>query len=534
MSRNEYYNNPIISGFYPDPSICRVGEDYYLVNSSFEYFPAIPVWHSKDLVNWKQIGNAIDREEQGLDLDVNLSGGVQACTIRYHDGIFYITSTCVGKVWPSLKYNFIITATDPAGQWSKVHYIDDAPGIDSSLFFDDDGRAYFHANRQKLDVNELGDAEIWLQEIDLQSFQLIGEKKAIWDGTGGQFPEGPHIYKRNGFYYLLIAEGGTGHWHTTTFARATNIWGPYTPSPRNPILTHKHLSTSYPIQNVGHADIVETQNGEWYMVCLGVRPKGSYQVPKGIEVREGGHYNNLGRESFLLPIAWEDSISPIASPETGKVELLFKRPNLPEKKWIKEENSDFRKDLDYSWVGIRKEPKVWTTKIEGTKGIVLKASSTMLREDMPKSFIGKRQKSWNFEANTKLKVNHKNDREEFGIVNYFNNTSYIACASYFEDKKQYIKLECNKQGEITVICKYPIETTEIFLKVKGEELLYSYEYSVDGIAWNTVANDVDGSHLNSFVSGGHTGSFIGLYGHDKEEEAVVNIEYFEIKKIRNI
>lgn len=184
------FSNPILPGFYPDPSICRVGDDYYLVNSSFEYFPAIPIWHSKDLIHWEQIGNAIDRKEQGLRLDdVAVSGGIQACTIRYHEGVYYITSTCVEREWPRLDYNFIITATDPAGPWSEVHYLQDAPGIDSSLFFDTDGKAYFHANRTRKNATHNGDSEIWVQEIDLETFELVGERHGLWHGTGGNFPE---------------------------------------------------------------------------------------------------------------------------------------------------------------------------------------------------------------------------------------------------------------------------------------------------------------------------------------------------------
>ncbi len=257
------FHNPIISGFYPDPSICRVGDDYYLVNSSFEYFPAIPVWHSRDLVHWELISHAIDRVEQGLKLDaVSPSGGVQAPTIRYHQGVFYITSTCVGKAWPRLDYHFIVFATDPHGPWSAVHYIQNAPGIDCSLFFDEDGQCYFLANREKLLAKQGGDTEIWISRFDVTTFQLMGEQIALWDGTGGNFPEGPHLYKRHGGYYLLIAEGGTCHFHTVTMARSQNIFGPYVPYERNPVLTHKHLHRTYPIQNVGHADLVETPSHE--------------------------------------------------------------------------------------------------------------------------------------------------------------------------------------------------------------------------------------------------------------------------------
>ena len=199
------FKNPIIPGFFPDPSIIRVEDDFYLINSSFEYFPAIPIWHSKDLVHWRQIGNAVDRKSQKLDLsNLDCSKGVQAASIRYHKGTYYITSTRIQNDWPRDDYHFIMYTNDINGPWSEVIYLKDAYGIDSSLFFDDD-KAYFIANRQKPNLEDGGDTEIWIQEIDLGSFTLVGEKHSLWDGTGGIFPEGPHIYKRNGYYYLLIA-----------------------------------------------------------------------------------------------------------------------------------------------------------------------------------------------------------------------------------------------------------------------------------------------------------------------------------------
>ncbi|MFW6371685.1 MAG: glycoside hydrolase family 43 protein, partial [Bacteroidota bacterium] len=308
--------NPIIPGFYPDPSICRVEGDYYIVNSSFHYWPGLPVFHSKDLIHWKQIANALNRPEQ-LDYDgYKPSKGIFAPTIRYHDGTFYIITTMVGED-AYAGPNFIITAKDPAGPWSNPVVVEGAPGIDPSLFFDDDDKIYYVGKRYATRENCLGlKREIWLQELDPKTFQLVGESKALWSGTGGIHPEGPHIYKINGTYYLMLAEGGTGYDHAETIARSENIWGPYKPNPRNPVITSRHLGKEYPINNAGHADLVKTQNGQWYSVLLA-----SEQVGKG-------HHHNKGRETYIVPVIWEDGW-PVFSPGTGKVEYSYPAPDLP-------------------------------------------------------------------------------------------------------------------------------------------------------------------------------------------------------------
>ena len=204
------FRNPILPGFYPDPSICRVGEDYYMVTSTFEYFPGVPIFHSKDLVNWKQIGHVLNRSSQ-LNLDgIPTSRGIYAPTIRYHHGVYYMITTFVESA-AGARRNFFVTSTDPAGSWSDPYWLNDAPGIDPSLFFDDNGKAYYTGNR----VPQAGQQypkhmEIWLQELDLEKMQLVGQKFSLWDGALKQIhaQESPHLYKINGYYYLIIAEGG--------------------------------------------------------------------------------------------------------------------------------------------------------------------------------------------------------------------------------------------------------------------------------------------------------------------------------------
>lgn len=270
--------NPIISGFNPDPSLVAVGEDYYLVNSTFHYFPGVPVYHSRDLQNWEQIGNVLDRPSQLPLVEANASRGIYAPTIRYNDGTFYMITTNVGD-----KGNFMVTATNPAGPWSEPIWLEQ-PGIDPSLYFED-GKCYMVSNP---------DNTITLCEIDPLTGATLSPGKALWRGTGGRYPEGPHVYKRDGWYYLLISEGGTELAHKLTIARSRNIYGPYEANPANPIFTHCSLAAQYSnIQGTGHGDLFQAADGSWWIVFLAYRRYG------------GGEFHHLGRETFLAPVSWE-------------------------------------------------------------------------------------------------------------------------------------------------------------------------------------------------------------------------------------
>ncbi|HEX6764246.1 MAG TPA: glycoside hydrolase family 43 protein, partial [Polyangiaceae bacterium] len=283
------YRNPVIPGFHPDPSVCRVGDDYYLVTSSFEYFPGIPIFTSRDLVNWRQIGHVLTRASQDPLANVASSEGVFAPTIRYANGTFYVVSSIV-----SGGDLFYVTATDPAGSWSEPHWLNESVfGMDPSLFFDDDGKVYYTRH---------GDGEqggIFQSEINLTTGQLAAAPREIWGGTGGVWPEGPHLYKINGTYYLMIAEGGTSFDHMETVARSSSPWGPFESFSGNPILTHKGR-TGNPIQATGHGDLVQTQNGSYWLVFLGIRPP------------DGSHHH-LGRETFLAPVTFNAQNWPVVN-----------------------------------------------------------------------------------------------------------------------------------------------------------------------------------------------------------------------------
>ena len=279
------YLNPVIPGFNPDPSICRVGNDYYVVNSTFHYFLGVPIYHSTDMVNWEQIGNVLTRDSQ-LPLNQASSWlGIYATTIRYHEGTFYMITTNVGN-----GGNFMVTATDPRGPWSEPIWLKQQ-GIDPSLYWED-GHCYM--------VSNPGD-KIWLCEIDDKTGEQLTESVALWCGDGGRYPEAPHIYKKDGYYYLLISEGGTELAHSLTIARSKNIEGPYISNPANPIMTNcSQKGQVLQVQGTGHGDFVQAPDGSWWVAFLAYR-------------NFGGSYHHLGRETYLAPVQWPEGGWPVVN-----------------------------------------------------------------------------------------------------------------------------------------------------------------------------------------------------------------------------
>lgn len=277
------YQNPIVRGMYPDPSICRAGDKYYMVCSTFQYFPGVPLFESTDMINWRQIGCCITRASQ-INLEgVRSSGGVFAPTIRYHQGRFYMVTTN-----DSFKENFYIYTDDIYGEWSEPITVEQ-DGIDPSLFFEGD-KSYFISNG--LDENGVGSVQMC--EIDIATGKKLTESRILWQGTGGRFLEAPHIYRFGEYYYLLEAEGGTEYGHMVNYARSRSIWGPYEGYPENPVLTNRNLG-GYPIQGAGHGDILEDKDGNWWFAHLAFR-----QIDNWLT------YHHLGREVCMVPMRWRE------------------------------------------------------------------------------------------------------------------------------------------------------------------------------------------------------------------------------------
>lgn len=508
------FRNPILPGFYPDPSICRVGEDYYLINSSFEFFPGLPIHHSRDLVHWRQIGHVLDRPEQ-LNLDgIRPSGGLYAPTIRYHDGTFYVINTLVDG--PENSGNFIVTATDPAGPWSDPYWLDDAPGIDPSLLFDDDGRVWYVGNRHVFEGHYDGHCEIWLQELDPEAMQLTGPKHTLWDGAikGAVYAEGPHLYKIDGMYYLMIAEGGTGHDHAVTIARSRTITGPYEVNPRNPILTHRHLGLDYPIVGTGHADLVQTQYGEWWLVALAMRPY-------------DGYFYNLGRETFMTPVRWEEGW-PIVSPGTGKIETAYTVPNLREHQQAPEPASDTFEagTLALRWNFLRTphDPIYSLTARPGCLRLHLRPER--ITDRVNPSFVGRRQQHICFAASTAMDFEPQNPNETAGVVLLQNNHFHFRfICTPGTGNQRVIRLVKRLNGSEAIVREQAIEKGRVYIKIEAQGQSYSFYVATSPEKWIPIAQHVDGRLLSTPIAGGFTGAYIGLYASSNGHPSTTSADF---------
>ena len=353
------YPNPLIPGFNPDPSIVRVGDDYYLATSTFEYWPGIPVYHSKDLIDWTLIGHVADRHGQ-LAPNAPTNLGVWAPTIRFRDGLFYVVvSDAMGRG------TLIFTATNPAGPWSDG-IVTNMEGIDPDLAWDDNAVPYLTFSGLILSGDEIGKHLGILQaRIDLTTGQLLEEPRSVWSGVGGMFPEAPHLYKVGEYWYLMIAEGGTERGHAVSVARGTNIEGPFEAAPHTPILTAR--GTSRPVQNTGHADLFQTPDGGWAMVLLGVRTRGMTR-----------QFSSLGRETFISEITWKDGW-PFA--EAVHLNDIVEPPVF---------HDDFSSsELNLEWVSLRQLPTD-VAKREND-GLVITGNGQGLG-DLTPAWIGRRQR----------------------------------------------------------------------------------------------------------------------------------------------
>ena len=488
--------NPIMPGFYPDPSICGVGEDFYLVNSTFAYFPGLPVFHSKDLVHWKQIGNAMDRVSQLPLKNAGHSQGLFAPTIRYNDGTYYIICTNV-----SYGGNFVITAQKPEGPWSEPYYLEGADGIDPSLFFDEDGKCYYigtHENPEGCRYN--GDYFIWIQELDLKTMKLVGEKHNVWNGAMKQivWPEGPHLYKIDGYYYIMHAEGGTGPEHAVTICRSKNIMGPYQNNFCNPILTHRHLGKDYPIKYVGHADLVQTVNNEWYMVMLAVRPKSGYTT--------------MGRETFLAKVTWENGW-PVVNVGHGMltdtVEIDLPNWDIYDATKKIEKVYDFTQmnELGHEFLMLR-NPKDNMYVLSQKEGLELLCGTETLKEKASPSYVCVRQQHHHFSSSVTLETQNLSDGKKAGIA-------------YMQSNDYHLRVEVDKEVAELILCQDGKDEVLGKISVDGESAL-EIQMMIDGLeAQIEIMNGkkeklltsgrIDIRALSTEVAGGFVGCTVGMY-----------------------
>ncbi|GGB40964.1 glycoside hydrolase 43 family protein [Sphingomonas metalli] len=498
------YRNPILSGYYPDPLVVRVGEDYYLANSSFISFPGIPVWHSRDLVHWRQIGNAIDRPTQLSFLDRTTATGVFAPDISYHDGLFYIVNTCV-----DCGGNFVITAKDPAGPWSDPIWLP-FDGIDPSIYWEGD-RAYIVNNRMPAQPARYnGHRAIWVQEFDWRTGTMRGESTELVDGGTDLakkpiWVEGPHLFRRGDYYYLMAAEGGTEVNHSEVIFRAKSLRGPFTPWAGNPILTQRDLDPARPdpVTSTGHAKLVQTQNGEWWATFLGVRPY-------------AGNSFNIGRETFLLPVTWQDDW-PVILPHGKRVPFAVAAPRLPAGHAPDAPTTgdfSYQEDFDGStlgpaWTGIR-IPRQPFWRLAGGDLILGRGAKLGVQLGTP-SFIGRRQQHHVVTVSTTLRFTPEHEEDRAGLAAYQSDRNYAFVGIAREAGTPVVALYISQGGTERLVASRPHHgPAPLTLTMRQNGGTLSFAYSENGQE-TVLASGIDARFLSTEAAGGFVGTIIGPY-----------------------
>ncbi|MCU6798163.1 glycoside hydrolase family 43 protein [Paenibacillus sp. WQ 127069] len=508
------YTNPIVKGFYPDPSICRVNEDYYIVTSSFGYYPGVPIFHSKDLVNWKKIGYCLSRESQlplfqSHEFPKRLVGktGIYAPTLRYHNGRFYMVTTNQAHY-----RNFVVWAEKPEGPWSEPLVLEWG-GIDPSLLFDDDGKVYISGTSAGH-----GEPEgIYQAEIDLETGKLVSARKLIWEGTGGPYPEGPHLYRIGNLYYLVIAEGGTEYGHMVTVARSNHPYGPFECCPHNPVLSHRN--TNLPVQATGHADLVQAHDGSWWAVCLGVRPTG---YP---------YHHNLGRETFLVPVMWSEDGWPVFG-DQGRIHLAMEAPSffhgyveMP----VRRDRYDFDSGtLGNEWNSIRNSMEGICSLKDRPGWLALYGTEFGLDDLEAKAFVGRRQQDLICRVTTLMDFSPMKEGEEAGLTAFMNENSHYDIAVTGTNGKRLVMFRRRIGSLWKIEREDEIVSDSIILSIRADETDYRFTYTLPG--GEEIEIGKGGIfYLSTEVAGGYTGVYFGMYatGNGKDFQYPAYFDYFD-------
>lgn len=509
LTEKDQFYNPILPGWYSDPSVCTNGEDFFLVTSTFSYFPGVPIFHSKDLVNWKQIGHVLDRSAQ-LKLDgQRVSQGIFAPALSYnpHNQTYYMVTTNIGSG------NFFVKTKDPFGAWSDPIRLPEVKGIDPSFVFDDDGRAYI-INNDAPDGPALYDGHraIRIQEFDVENDRTFGPRKMLINGGVNLdekpvWIEGPHIYKINGKYLLMCAEGGTSVNHREVIFQSDNVMGPYTPWKGNPILTQKHLDPSRrdPITCAGHADLIQKKNGEWWSVFLACRP---------IDNR----FENLGRETFLMPVRWSEDGFPYMTQGEEIVPRVLQMKGATRNNDVTfgnfEKTESFSEpSLNMDWMTLRgPASQLYSlTKKPGFLSLACaEAGSTELKEI---AFVSRRIQHHKFEASTAVHFQPKDEQEAAGVLLMKDETHQYFFSIRKDGKARKVSVEKITKDGVEVLKSVPLQQRQdpVKLKVVSDGLTFSFYYSTKNDVWQPVSEGVDAHFLSTANSFGFTGTNIGLF-----------------------
>jgi len=499
------YRNPILSGYYPDPSVLRVADDYYLINSSFTNFPGLPLFHSRDLVTWTQVANVISRPSQANFQGLRSSRGIYAPDISYHKGVFYVVTTCV-----DCGGNMVMTAARPEGPWSEPVKLDFG-GIDPSLFWDADGRVYLVGNDAPAETPRYdGHRAIWVQEFDPAALAVKGERTLLVNGgvdisAEPSWIEGPHIFRRGGYYYLIAAEGGTGDNHSQVVFRSTSVRGPFTPYANNPILSQRKLDAARPnpVTSAGHAKFVQAPDGQWWATFLATRP-----------YRDGMY--NIGRETFLLPVTWKDDWPMVL--EDGKpIPFVAARPSLPaQPRPALPLSGDFSYSDDFdgarladAWIGVR-TPATPFHRLEGGS-LVLEPRGQLGDLQATPAFLARRQQHHIATVATSVRFRPDRDGDRAGLVAYQSDASHLFYGIARIGQRDMLALYARDKADTDrLLASAPIVGETVGLEIHADGGRMRFSYTTGGIT-RVLRDDVDATFLSTGKAGGFTGTIIGPY-----------------------
>jgi xylan 1,4-beta-xylosidase len=486
------FTNPIVPGFHPDPSVCRVGDTYYLACSSFEYLPGIPVFRSPDLQDWTLVGHVATRPGQLDPRETPTGGGAWAPTLRHHDGLFHLIITeAMGG-----RGTVLFTAGDPAGPWSDGVVLDGLSGIDPDIAWTADGTCYVTFSGLQLDLSAGDFRHLGIQQvrIDPASGKLLEEPRSLWSGTGGMFPEAPHLYEIDGAWYLMIAEGGTERGHSVTIARGPSPAGPFTGCPHNPLVTAR--GTANPVQNTGHGDLVRRPDGSWAMVLLGTRPRSLTRA-----------FAPMGRETFATGVRWQDGW-PLVDPVTLADPV---RPQATEERFD-------AAPLGPDWVAVRRFP-VEVADLAARPGWLRLTADGSTMDDPRPVFVGRRQ-----------------EREQAEFEATVDVTAGIGGLAMRYDERFHVEVEAGG-GRVrarvtlpTLTRKWsaPLPGNVVDLRIVADpqqttcDLLF-LGFREDGGDWQELAA-IDGRFLSSDMAESFTGRVAGVYA----VAGVVDVERFAV------
>ena len=511
------YQNPILPGWYSDPSICTNGEgDYFLVTSTFCYFPGVPIFHSRDMVNWRQIGHVLNRESQLENFPgQHISGGIFAPALSYNPAnkTYYMITTNVGAG------NFFVKTTDPfSGEWSDPVYLPEVQGIDPAFFFDEDGKGYIVNNDDAPDGKPeyAGHRTVRVVEFDPATDKCVGERKIVVNkGWRPQdkpiWCEGPHIYKINGEYYLMTAEGGTGNWHSEVIYRGKTPFGPYTPYEKNPILTQRNLDPARPnaITCAGHADLVQTAEGDWWAVFLACRPN------------KAG-FENLGRETFMLPVTWTEDGWPVINPDMEPVAMTGRREGVVRDDAnrtcgnFKADESFDSTTLAQTWMTLR-TPATDLYSLTSTPGyLALACAPESATEKGTPAFVARRIQHHAFTASTPMTFVPDSASQAAGLLVFKDETHQFFLGRGIDAEGNDVVFVDRVSPEGTeTIGTVPVDhaVPAVTLQVSSPDgLTYDFACSTDGgKQFVAVAEGVDARHTSTAAAGGFTGTTVGPY-----------------------